>query len=250
MSRPTVLAEEDRRNQPLIVVNEIFGPTVQGEGPAAGRRCGFLRLGGCNLSCSWCDTPYTWDWKGVSDTGVAHDPRKELVGRPVEEILGELLAMQVPLVVVSGGEPMTQQERLLPLLRALLDHGVSVEIETNGTVVPSDEIVELAVRFNVSPKLAHSGDPEHRRIKPAALRKLQGTNGVAFKFVCRSTEDLADVAELQNRIGFEPVWIMPEGRNEHEVVGNLRMIAAETVRRGWNLTTRLHVLAWGDKRGV
>ena len=45
-----------------LAVSEIFGPTLQGEGPSSGRRAMFLRLAGCNLSCSWCDTAYTWDW--------------------------------------------------------------------------------------------------------------------------------------------------------------------------------------------
>ena len=44
-----------------LPLSEVFGPTFQGEGPHAGRRCAFVRLGGCNLSCEWCDTPYTWD---------------------------------------------------------------------------------------------------------------------------------------------------------------------------------------------
>ncbi|WP_031147388.1 7-carboxy-7-deazaguanine synthase QueE [Streptomyces erythrochromogenes] len=233
-----------------IVVNEVFGPTVQGEGPSSGQRCAFVRLGGCNLSCRWCDTPYTWDWKGVSDEGRAYDPRKELTRRTTDEVLESLLAMDVALVVISGGEPLQQQKRLIPLVRSLRDHGISVEIETNGTIVPTDELVGLGVRFNVSPKLAHSGEPESRRIKPNALKTLQKTPGVAFKFVCRSHHDLTEVAALQERLGLSPVWIMPEGKNQPDVTRHLGNIAGEVVQRGWNLSTRLHVLAWGDRRGV
>ncbi|MFI1367055.1 7-carboxy-7-deazaguanine synthase QueE [Streptomyces griseochromogenes] len=233
-----------------LVVNEIFGPTVQGEGPSAGRRCAFLRLGGCNLSCRWCDTPYTWDWQGVSDTGRAFDPRTELRLRMADDVLDELLAMTVPLIVISGGEPLNQQNRLVPVVRGLRDRGVSIEIETNGTVAPSDELVGLGVRFNVSPKLAHSGDPEHRRISPTALKRLQNTPDVAFKFVCKTSDDLTEVGRLQERFGLEPVWIMPEGKVQQDVTDNLQALADEVVRRGWNLTTRLHVLAWGDQRGV
>ncbi|MDJ1134775.1 7-carboxy-7-deazaguanine synthase QueE [Streptomyces iconiensis] len=233
-----------------LVVNEIFGPTVQGEGPSSGRRCAFLRLGGCNLSCRWCDTPYTWDWKGLSDQGTKYDPRSELTGRTTASVLDELLAMATNLVVISGGEPLSQQRRLLPLIQALAEHGTSVEIETNGTVVPDEALIALGPRFNVSPKLAHAGDPLSQRIKPEALRALSGTPGVAFKFVCRSPSDLDEVADLTEQLGLGPVWVMPEGKNFDDISKHLGDIADEVVRRGWNLTTRLHVLAWGDRRGV
>ncbi|WP_405554722.1 7-carboxy-7-deazaguanine synthase QueE [Streptomyces canus] len=233
-----------------IVVNEVFGPTVQGEGPSTGHRCAFLRLGGCNLSCRWCDTPYTWDWQGLSDDGHAYDPHTELTARSVNDVLAELLAMDVRLVVISGGEPLNQQRRMRPLVAELISRGIAVEIETNGTVVPEDELIALGVRFNVSPKLAHSGDEEHRRINADALRKFQQTPGVAFKFVCRSVDDLAEVGTLQAALGLDPIWIMPEGKKEQAVIAHLQTVADEVVRRGWNLTTRLHVLAWGDRRGV
>ncbi|MFJ7272723.1 7-carboxy-7-deazaguanine synthase QueE [Streptomyces sp. NPDC099050] len=231
-------------------MNEIFGPTVQGEGPSAGQRCGFLRLGGCNLSCHWCDTPYTWDWKGISDEGRAYDPRKELNSMSVADVLRDLLAMDVDLIVISGGEPLKQQKRIVPLVRILRNRGISVELETNGTVVPDDELIELGVRFNVSPKLAHAGDPLHRRIKPPALQKLGKTPGVAFKFVCKSHEDLDEVSSLQGELGIGPIWIMPEGKNVTDISRHLGNLSDEVVRRNWNLSTRLHVLAWGDQRGV
>ncbi|MEV7599132.1 7-carboxy-7-deazaguanine synthase QueE [Kitasatospora sp. NPDC089797] len=233
-----------------IVVNEIFGPTVQGEGPSAGRQCVFLRLGGCNLSCRWCDTPYTWDWTGESDEGIAYDPRKELNNRDVDGVLSELLALGTPLIVISGGEPLNQQRRLRPLLKGLREAGVMVEFETNGTVVPDDEIITSGIRFNVSPKLSHAGDPESKRIVPTALRKLAQTPDVAFKFVCRNTVDLEEVAFLEENFGISPVWIMPEGKNVAHISQHLNSIADDVVRRGWNLSTRLHVLAWGDKRGI
>ncbi|MFE7271052.1 7-carboxy-7-deazaguanine synthase QueE [Streptomyces sp. NPDC057623] len=223
---------------------------MQGEGPSAGQRCGFLRLGGCNLSCHWCDTPYTWDWKGVSDEGRAYDPRVELTSRGPADVLHDLLAMDVDLIVISGGEPLKQQRRILPLVRELRNRGISVEVETNGTVVPDDELIDLGIRFNVSPKLSHAGDPEHRRIKPVALRKLATTPAVAFKFVCRSHDDLDEVAELAQDLGIGPIWIMPEGKNVTDISRHLGDLSDEVVRRNWNLSTRLHVLAWGEKRGV
>lgn len=236
--------------EPELVVNEIFGPTVQGEGRSMGRRCAFLRLGGCNLSCTWCDTPYTWDWTGVGDSGVRHDPRKELHRRPVREVAEELLAFGVDMIVISGGEPLGQQNRLVPLVELLTARGLEIEIETNGTHAAAPALVAAGVRMNVSPKLAHSGDPVGRRIVPAALRSLAATEGTAFKFVCRDVGDLDEVAGLVEEFGLGPVWIMPEGRTVDEIGRHTAELADAVIARGWNLTTRLHTLVWGATRGV
>ncbi|MFE2179372.1 hypothetical protein [Streptomyces sp. NPDC059455] len=140
----------------------------------------------------------------------------------------------------------------MPLLRSLRESGCRIEIETNGTAVPVPEITELAV-CNVSPKLSRSGDPESRRIVPAALMALMALAampGTAFKFVCCSSADLDEVNRLVQRFGPIPVWITPEGRDQRDLDRNLRAISDEVIARGWNLTTRLHIAAWGDRRGV
>ena len=85
-----------------INVNEIFGPTIQGEGIHTGVRVGFLRLAGCNLSCSWCDTPYSWDWS-------RYDRNEESHKRLISEVAEELKAMKVSRLILTGGEPMMQQ---------------------------------------------------------------------------------------------------------------------------------------------
>lgn len=233
-----------------LVVNEIFGPTVQGEGRSLGRRCAFLRLGGCNLSCSWCDTPYTWDWTGAGESGVAYSPSKELHRRPVADVLAELVEFGTDLIVISGGEPLGQQDRLIPLVTALTGRGIEIEIETNGTHAAHSELIAAGVRFNVSPKLSHSGDPRQRRIVPAALTSLAALPSSMFKFVCQNTRDLDEVAELVAAYHLRSVWIMPIGRTADDVTKHMSELADAVVARGWNLTTRLHTLLWGDKRGV
>ncbi|WP_432047165.1 7-carboxy-7-deazaguanine synthase QueE [Streptomyces asiaticus] len=236
--------------EPELVVNEIFGPTIQGEGRSMGRRCAFLRLGGCNLSCTWCDTPYTWDWTGAGGSGVKYDPRKELHQRPVREVAEELLAFGVELIVISGGEPLSQQSRLVPLVELLTARGLEIEIETNGTHAADPALAASGVRFNVSPKLAHSGDPVKRRIVPDALRSFAVTEGTTFKFVCRNADDLDEVAGLVEEFGLGSVWIMPMGQTGAEVSRHMAELADAVIARGWGLTTRLHTLLWGDKRGV
>jgi 7-carboxy-7-deazaguanine synthase len=225
-----------------LAVSEIFGPTVQGEGPTAGRRAGFVRLGRCNLDCVWCDTPYTWDWDRF-------DPAVEVTPLPVSAVVARLDAMAVERVVVTGGEPLLQQRGLLPLLVALGERGWVVEVETNGTIAPSSAVAAAVTAFNVSPKLANSGIPLARRIRPAALGALVETRKAVFKFVVAEASELDEVAALVSAHGLAPVWIMPEGTSAAVVSSRLAALADPVVARGWNLSTRLHVLVWGDERG-
>jgi 7-cyano-7-deazaguanosine (preQ0) biosynthesis protein QueE len=226
-----------------LVVSEVFGPTWQGEGPSLGRRAGFVRLGRCGLACTFCDTPYTWRWED-------HDPAVELTTREVAGVLDELEAMDVGLVVVTGGEPLLQQSHLPPLLRPLRARQVEIEIETAGVIPPTPDIVELVTRFNVSPKLANSGNDLERRYRPEVLRALQATGKAAFKFVAVDASDLDELAVMVAECGLTNVWVMPEGTDPATVVDRSRALIEPVLARGWNLTTRLHVLLWGDRRGV
>jgi 7-carboxy-7-deazaguanine synthase len=225
-----------------LVVSEVFGPTVAGEGPSIGRRCGFVRLGRCNQACAWCDTAYTWDWDRF-------DPAVELRELPVDDVLSELDAMGVDMIVVTGGEPLLQQRGLEVLLAAVKDRGWRVEVETAGTIAPAmaDALVD---RWNVSPKLANSGNPLERRYKPDVLRAFQLTGKAAFKFVACAPSDLDEVSVIVDGCGLTDVWIMPEGIDATTLERRSRQLAEDVIKRGWNLTTRLHILIWGDRRGV
>ncbi|MEU7244052.1 7-carboxy-7-deazaguanine synthase QueE [Streptomyces sparsogenes] len=209
-----------------------------------------MRLGGCNLDCRWCDTPYTWDWKGLSDTGIPYRPADELHAMAPADVAGRLLDFGVGLIVVSGGEPLNQRTRLEPVVRSLRGAGIAVEIETNGTVAPGAALTAAGVRFNVSPKLAHSGVAEERRIVPEVLREFTRLPGTAFKFVCATASDLEEVDALVARHSLENIWIMPRGQSPEEIGEGIRALADEVVRRKWNLSGRLHVTIWGSKRGV
>jgi len=226
-----------------LVVSEVFGPTWQGEGPSMGRRAGFIRLGRCNLACTFCDTPYTWDWDRF-------DPAVELSTRAVDDIAREILAMDVPLAVITGGEPLLQQRNLPPLLVTLRYAGLDVEIETAGTLAPTDEVVAAVTRFNVSPKLANSGNPSARRLHPDVLAAFEATGRASFKFVAVDESDLDEIAEIVTSCGLRDVWVMPEGIDAEVIVERMRSLADGVEARGWNLTTRLHILIWGDRRGV
>jgi 7-carboxy-7-deazaguanine synthase len=239
-----------------LTVSELFGPTFQGEGPNAGRRAMFVRLGRCNLDCAWCDTPYTWDWKGK--IGPPQDPSalRRMTILDVLQTLNDLCDQQrtgLPsLTVITGGEPMVQRA-LLPLCDMLTSRG-TVEIETNGTIEPGAALSAYA-HYNVSPKLAHSGVPRAKAINEEALTTfacLADAGRARFKFVVREAADLMEVRDLCNDIGIPPdtVWIMPEGRSSEQIHDGLRKLADDVLAAGYNLTGRLHVTLWEDKRAV
>ncbi len=99
----------------MLTVNEIFH-SIQGESTYAGRPCVFVRLTACDLRCSWCDTPYAF-----------HEGSK----RTLQDVLDEVERLDCPLVEVTGGEPLLQED-VYPLMQGLLDRGRTVMLETGG----------------------------------------------------------------------------------------------------------------------
>jgi len=227
-----------------LVISEVFGPTVQGEGPTAGRRCGFVRLGRCNLDCAWCDTPYTWDWEGK--TGTVYDPA-DLARLTPDEVLAQLRPMHVERVVISGGEPLLQRTALTELVELLHAEGWAVEIETNGTMPP---LPVPGVAYNVSPKLKHAQVSTRDPIDLEALAALRDV-GASYKFVVGEHSDLEEVAAIVEAAGIpdSAVWVMPLGTTSDNVHRTAAVLADAVVARGWNFTGRLHVTLWGDERG-
>jgi 7-carboxy-7-deazaguanine synthase len=236
----------------VLPVNEVFGPTWQGEGPHTGRRCFFVRLGMCNLHCSWCDTPYTWD-------PTRYDLDTENPDRTVAQIrtrLYDLGAQADDVVVLSGGEPFIHHHKI----RALLESApFAWHVESNATIAPPlwTFLPGAFSHVTLSPKVAQDDDPEGRRLPVRALDRWgiltrEYPDRIAWKFVARHNADV-HAAELVRRNHGVPkanVWIMPEGTEPLEVVDRQRALAPAVEAAGFNLTTRLHTLLWADKRGV
>ena len=242
----------------MLKINEIFGPTIQGEGPSQGKEVLFLRLATCNLHCFRCDTPYTWFYEGSSAKhvdGVQFKKSKEIqemsewqVAAALKEIGGE----KVKALVISGGEPLLQQTQLLPLIRSLKAIGWRIEVETNGTQVPLPEFIQLVDQINCSPKLESdfSGEPLKVRIREKALEVLAGSIKTSFKFVICDQGNINELLRLNQRFQFKDVYLMPEGRLNDEIQAKKPFILELCAKHGFKFSTRLHVELWGNKRGV
>ena len=122
----------------------------------------FLRLATCNLTCHWCDTKYTWDWRNF-------DYQTEVVELGTDEVQRWVQAFDCSHIVITGGEPMLQQAELEPLVKSLAAEGYTFEVETNGTIVPVPGVLRHIGQWNVSPKLRTSGNTPEEREVPLAL---------------------------------------------------------------------------------
>lgn len=245
-----MMMDLDLSSPSTLVVSEVFGPTIQGEGPSTGQLCMFVRLGGCNLWCTWCDTPYTWDWTGRN--GVRYSPGTLMRMSPgqVYQRLVTLAPTLPGMVVVSGGEPMLQAVPLLPLLTHLRVEGIRTHVETNGTVVPPRTFPGDAFdQYVVSLKLPSSGNDEDRTVNDRAILWYQSTGRAIWKFVATSPADLDAIGLLTERYTLAPVWVMPQGTDRATILQGMEQLVQPVMDRGWNLTTRLHVLLWGNDRG-
>lgn len=244
MTAPAAASLRQRRGRPGLHVCEVFGPTFQGEGPSLGRRAVFVRLAGCNLDCHWCDTPYAWDWRRFERSEES---------RPMDpvEVASWAAAQRTDLVVVTGGEPLLQRRALTGLVQEMAEVGcqAEVEVETNGTVTPGETLLAAVTRFNVSPKLAGSGVDRSRRIRPQVLRGFATCGKAVFKFVIADDADVHELADLERDLDLAPIWVMPQGRDPDHVLDACQRLALVALDHGWALTTRLHLLLWGDERG-
>ena len=222
---------------------EIFH-SIQGEGISTGVPSVFLRLATCNLKCRWCDTKYTWDWSNFNYA-------TEVVELDTPELLSKIQSFKCTHVVITGGEPLLQQAELEPLVESLAKYGFSFEIETNGTIVPSANLLRYINQWNVSPKLRTSGNISEERLVPIALQIFARLPKAFFKFVIASESDIDEVSSLTDQYGIpsEQVLLMPEGRTADALNRKSEWLSEACVRHGFRFTTRLHIILWGDERG-
>ena len=223
-------------------IAEIFY-SVQGEGTLVGIPSVFVRSSGCNLRCSWCDTPYT-SWKPEGDEVS------------VDEILRRVAEFTAARhVVLTGGEPMIAPA-VTELSQKLRLAGMHITVETAGTVYSPDVACDL---MSISPKLANStpegpfqAQHERLRLQPEVLRKLMAHCDYQLKFVVAREEDLAEIQAVVAEAGApaEKVVLMPEGISA-DVLNERGVWVAELCKtHGYRFSPRLHVHLFGNRRGV
>lgn len=224
--------------------------TLQGEGQTMGEPCVFIRTHICNLRCVWCDAFYTWNpnseefWTEAQDWTFAETKEK------IESVWGDKSGKAQKRVIFTGGEPLLQQAGIEDTIKLLGDDW-AVEVETNGTIMPSDYMIGRA-QFNCSPKIGNSENIARARIKPEVLQKL-ATGNTRFKFVVMKPEELDEIDRDFIQPGYvkhEQVILMPQGVTTEEIQANMRNVAEYAKEKGFRMLGRLQVDVWGAKRRV
>jgi 7-carboxy-7-deazaguanine synthase len=224
-----------------LKIAELFY-SIQGEGSLVGVPSVFIRTSGCNLRCSWCDTPYTsWQPEGTD--------------LDLDQILDEVAAHPARHVVVTGGEPMIAPD-IVALTGRLRARGMHITIETAGTVF-APVACDL---MSISPKLANSTPDDARwgrqherlRIQEAVLAELMARYEYQLKFVIARPDDLGEVRSLVGSLGAERerVILMAEGTEVERLRERGLWLAEICKQEGYRFSPRLHVDLWGARRGV
>ena len=240
---------------------EIFH-SLQGEGVSLGVPSVFIRSSLCNLHCQWCDTDYTWNWEGSpwpherdAEPGYRKFNREDyIVEMPTSEVAALVNAFPCQNIILTGGEPLLQDAAWTDLMAKLTQNDPSYrfEVETNGTLMPSDGFDSAVHQYNVSPKLANSGNETNLRLREKALTFFAASDKAWFKFVIAEPSDLDEVKEVIAQYPIPPtrILLMPEGRNNASLQKRRLWLADICRDQGYRYSDRLHIQLWGSKRGV
>jgi 7-carboxy-7-deazaguanine synthase len=227
-----------------VKISEIFY-SIQGEGMLAGVPSVFVRTSGCNLRCTWCDTPYTsWNPEGQEQT--------------LDAILTEVRRHRAMHAVVTGGEPMIAPD-IVEITRAIQSLGLHVTIETAGTVA-APVACDL---MSISPKLANStprdreggrwaAQHDRLRYQPEVLKMLMAEYAYQLKFVVAAPEDLGEIETIleETRADRSRVVLMPEGTDAETLSARARWLVEICKRERFRYGPRLHIDLYGNRRGV
>lgn len=255
----------DPNTETLILSDDKVFYTIEGEGEYVGMPSVFMRLAMCNLTCSaWsspgspngCDSFISWSVKNKMTFQEIWDEFFSPEGRNYTWHLQEGAILKL-----TGGEPLIQQKQLLKFVRWLLEqqkdiHGddawLAIDFETNATIMPDDEWVQLItegntqVTFTTSPKLSTNGDPVEKSYKPEVLQwHVDHMSG--FKFVVTCPEDLTEVWDkfkLKFDIPEHRIWFMPCCGSRDEHTQNSAMVAEWAKQMHVQFSPRLQLVIW------
>ncbi len=233
-----------------IPVMEIFGPTIQGEGMVIGQKTMFVRTGGCDYSCSWCDSKFTWDGTGKSTAMKADEIISSL-----KEIGGEAFSH----ITISGGNP-ALHKGIGELINQCHEQGWKVAIETQGSFW-QDWLLDID-DVTISPKPPSSLMKTDFNKLDLFMQNLEDSN-VSLKVVIFDEEDFGYAEMIHTRYPNVPFFLQV-GNDDVFTTDDQALVSTLLKRFEWlidrsmkstimndaKVLPQLHALIWGNKRGV
>ncbi|RSL29369.1 7-carboxy-7-deazaguanine synthase QueE [Salibacterium salarium] len=236
-----------------VPVLEIFGPTIQGEGMVIGQKTMFVRTGGCDYRCSWCDSAFTWDGSQKPDLMQADEIVEKL-----EKQGGDVFNH----VTISGGNP-ALHSGLAEVISLLQNKGIKTAVETQGTIW-QDWMLEID-DVTISPKPPSSGMETNWNKLDMYMRELlnHSNNDLSLKVVIFDEDDLTYAATVHERYP-EVDMFLQTGNDELETSDNSWLLSHLLEKYEWlvdkvlqserlnevKVLPQLHTLLWGNKQGV
>ena len=231
-----------------LSISEMFADTIQGEGPNTGVLSTFIRLQGCTLKCVWCDTLDVWSKGNEYSFNEIFELFESI------NLIDKLKNGQH--LILTGGSPLKQQYALVNFINEfILKYGFKpyIEVENEGVLMPTNELVDLVDWWNNSPKLQNSGMKFNSRVKPIILSYMGSLPNSIFKFVVSNEEDWVEIKETfinTNFISKDKIVLMPEGQTQEELSITRPIAADMAIKHGVRLTDRLHITIWDRATSV
>ncbi|MEH7503163.1 7-carboxy-7-deazaguanine synthase QueE [Neobacillus drentensis] len=239
-----------------IPVLEIFGPTIQGEGMVIGQKTMFVRTAGCDYSCSWCDSAFTWD-------GSAKDDIQQMTAEEIWAELKRVGGENFSFVTISGGNP-ALLKNLDVFIDLLKENDIKIGIETQGSRW-QDWFVNID-ELTISPKPPSSKMVTNFDILDAIFQNLHDNDfkhQVSLKVVIFDEADLEYAKTVHNRYADIPFYLQV-GNDDITNANNNELIQKLLLKYEWlvncvvsdhelndvKVLPQLHALLWGNKRGV
>jgi 7-carboxy-7-deazaguanine synthase len=238
-----------------VPVLEIFGPTIQGEGSVIGQKTMFVRTAGCDYSCSWCDSAFTWDGSAKADI---RQMTAEEIWKELKHLGGDCFSH----VTISGGNP-ALLSGLSELIDLLKEKGIRVGLETQGSRW-QDWFWQID-DLTISPKPPSSGMKTNFFVLDDIVKKLQAKNYNTFslKVVIFDDRDFDYAVAVHQRYPAVPFFVQV-GNEDTAEADNDKLIKKLLAKLEWlvgkivqspemndvRALPQLHALLWGNKRGV
>ena len=250
----------------MLEINEIFGPTIQGEGKYTGNPSVFIRFGKCNMQCPGFEVEYetpsgikkcSCDSFYASDIAFRDEWKKYKTADELILEVSKILPKYKVDIVLTGGEPLLywKDEEFQKFMKYYVDNGFKLTIETNASIdIDLFEIWHQKIIFSMSVKLSNSGEKLAKRVNINTLNNIIDVSKDSYlkfvvdkEFIKNATKEIDEIIQ---QISPCEVYLMPLGDTSEIIDKNSLSVIELALNKGYKYSDRLHIRVWNNKRGV